>query len=111
MANNFDEILSYTKDDNVPSEVKKVLLKLQLENVDLKKKNSRLQIENSNSRANQFKKSNENLREKNKELKNMIKNLEKQIKNYEKGLDKVLNNIQDDDAKKQLLELKINSRG
>lgn len=108
MTNNFDEILNYTKDDNVPNEVKKVLLKLQLENVDLKKKNSRLQIESSNSRANQFKKSNENLREKNKELKNTIKILEKKIKNYEKGLDKVLNNIQDNDAKRQLLELKVN---
>ena len=65
MTKDLDKILEDAQDNGIADEVKKQLLELKLENIDLKDKNKRLQIEQSNSRANQFKESNANLRAKN----------------------------------------------
>ena len=77
MTNDLDKILEDAQKNGIADDIEQELLRLKLENLDLKDKNTRLQIEKSNSHANQFKKSNANLRAKNKELNEKIKKLKK----------------------------------
>lgn len=70
-----DDILKEAEENGIAEEVRDQIESLEYENLKLKEKNRILQIEKSNSKANQYRKSNKNLKEKNKKLSEQVDKL------------------------------------
>ena len=73
--NKIDKILKDAEENGIAEEVREEIKKLDYENHELKRKNRILQIEKSESKAEQFRQSNQNLKEKNKKLSDKIDKL------------------------------------
>ena len=70
-----DDILKDAEENGIAEEVRDEIKKLNNENNELRRKNQILQIEKSESKAEQFRKSNKNLKERNKKLTHKIDKL------------------------------------